>query len=39
MLKAKSTPKVEDRGIACMMVDYAPDHEGDVYEMCDPTRN
>jgi hypothetical protein len=39
-LKTKSTPKIGDRGIACMMVDYyAPDHEGDVYEIWDPTMN
>jgi hypothetical protein len=38
-LKVKSTPKVGDRGIACMMVDYAPNHAGNVYEMWDPTTN
>jgi hypothetical protein len=38
-LKTKSTLKLGDHGIACMMVDYALDHEGDVYEMWDPTTN
>jgi hypothetical protein len=28
--KVKGTPKVGDRGIACMMVDYAPNHASDV---------
>jgi hypothetical protein len=38
-LKTKGTPKVGDRGIACMMVDYSINYTGDVYEMWNPTTN
>jgi hypothetical protein len=35
-LKDTFTPKVNDRGVQCMMIGYAPDHPGDTYRMWDP---
>jgi hypothetical protein len=35
-LKIKATPKVADRGVQCMFVGYAIDHDGDCYRMWDP---
>ena len=35
-LKSKKTPKIDDRGVQCMMVGYDLDHEGDCYRMYDP---
>jgi hypothetical protein len=35
-LKIKATPKVADRGVQCMFVGYAIDHEGDCYRMRGP---
>ena len=32
-VKRTGTPKVADRGITCMFVDYADNHAGDCYEM------
>jgi hypothetical protein len=36
-LKSKSTPKIADRGIQCMMVGYSTNHTGDCYDMWDPS--
>eukprot|EP00957_Ditylum_brightwellii_P026291 1988625-Ditylum_brightwellii.AAC.1 len=33
----KTTPKVDDRGITCMMVGYTLDHKADCYSMLHPT--
>jgi hypothetical protein len=30
------TPKLQDRGVQCMLVGYALDHYGDCYRMWDP---
>jgi hypothetical protein len=35
-IKTKTTPKLADRGVQCMFVSYAKDHEGDCYQMWDP---
>lgn len=35
-IKIKATPRVADRGVQCMMVGYAPHHDGDCYMMWDP---
>jgi hypothetical protein len=35
-LKIKATPRVADRGVQCMMVGYALNHDGDCYRMWDP---
>jgi hypothetical protein len=35
-IKTKTTPKLADRGVQCMMVGYALDHPGDCYRMWDP---
>jgi hypothetical protein len=35
-IKIKVTPRVADRGVQCMMVGYAPHHDGDCYMMWDP---
>ena len=35
-VKSKATPKVDDRGVACMFVGYAPEHPGDTYRMWNP---
>jgi hypothetical protein len=35
-LKIKATPRVADRGVQCMMVGCATDHDGDCYRMWDP---
>ena len=32
-IRTKTTPKLEERGITCMMVVHATDHEGDCCEM------
>eukprot|EP00957_Ditylum_brightwellii_P048690 3694382-Ditylum_brightwellii.AAC.1 len=32
----KTTLKISDRGVTCMMVRYAIHHEGDCYEMLHP---
>jgi hypothetical protein len=34
--KTKTTPKLADRGVQCMFVGYAKDHEGDCYQMYNP---
>ena len=31
--RTKTTPKIEDRGVTCMLVGYADNHTGDCYEM------
>ena len=38
-IRTKTTPKLEERGITCMMVGYATDHEGDCYEMLNMETN
>jgi hypothetical protein len=35
-IKTKTTPKLGDRGVQCMFVGYAKDHEGDCVQMWDP---
>jgi hypothetical protein len=30
--KTKTTPKIADRGVQCMFIGYAKDHEGDYYQ-------
>jgi hypothetical protein len=35
-VKTKTTPKLADRGIHCMFMGYADDHNGDVYRMWNP---
>lgn len=35
-IKTKTTPKLADSGVQCMMVGYATSHAGDTYEMWDP---
>ena len=35
-LKIKATSRVADRGVQCMFVGYALDHDGDCYRMWDP---
>jgi hypothetical protein len=35
-LKIKATPRVADRGVQCMFVGYAVNHDGDCYRMWDP---
>jgi hypothetical protein len=35
-LKNQSTAKIADRGVQCIFVGYAIDHEGDCYQMWDP---
>lgn len=37
-IKRSMISKVEDRGIVCMLVRYAPSHDGDCYEMWDPIK-
>ena len=32
-VRTKTTPKLEERGITCMMVGYATDHKGNCYKM------
>jgi hypothetical protein len=34
--KTKKTPKLDDRGVPCMLVGYEIDHDGDVYRMWKP---
>jgi hypothetical protein len=34
--KTKTTPKIADRGVQCMFIGYAKDHEGDCYGMWNP---
>jgi len=36
-VRKKMSPKLADRGITCMFVGYATNHDGDCYEMLDPT--
>ena len=36
-LRTSMTPKIEDRGMQCMMVGYALNHPGDTYRMWDPS--
>ena len=38
-IKTKTTPKLADRGVQCMMVGYALDHDGDCYRMWNPETN
>ena len=35
-LKLTATPRAADRGVQCMMVGYALEHDGDCYRMWDP---
>mmetsp|Transcript_18815 Transcript_18815/g.23344 ORF Transcript_18815/g.23344 Transcript_18815/m.23344 type:complete len:1201 (+) Transcript_18815:436-4038(+) len=35
-MKVTGTPKIADRGITCMMIGYADNHDGDVYQMLNP---
>jgi hypothetical protein len=35
-VKTDTTPKITDRGVLCMFVGYADDHDGDVYRMWSP---
>jgi hypothetical protein len=35
-VKTKTTPYLADRGIHCMFIGYADDHDGDVYRMWKP---
>jgi hypothetical protein len=35
-IKTKTSPKLNDHGVQCMLVGYAPDHSGDTYRMWDP---
>jgi hypothetical protein len=35
-VKTKTTPKFADRGVHCMFIGYADDHDGDVYRMWNP---
>jgi hypothetical protein len=35
-IKMKTTPKLADRGVQCMFVAYAKDHEGGCYQIWDP---
>ena len=35
-LTSLATGKLEDRGVPCIFVGYATDHDGDVYRMWDP---
>ena len=35
-LTSIATGKLEDRGVPCIFVGYATDHDGDVYRMWDP---
>jgi hypothetical protein len=35
-VKTKTTPKLDDRGVHCMFIGYADDHDGDVYRMWNP---
>eukprot|EP00957_Ditylum_brightwellii_P094996 7234254-Ditylum_brightwellii.AAC.2 len=34
----KTSPKIEDHGVVCMMVGYATNHKGDCYEMYGPIK-
>jgi hypothetical protein len=34
--KANITPKIAERGVQCMFIGYAKDHEGDCYQMWNP---
>jgi Integrase core domain. len=38
-LKNTRSPKLADRGVQCMFVGYALNHEGDCYRMWDPLTN
>ena len=31
----KMSPKIQDRGVTCMMIGYPKDHAGDCYQMWD----
>jgi hypothetical protein len=35
-VKTKTTPKLADRGVHCMFIGYADDHDGNVYHMWNP---
>jgi hypothetical protein len=35
-VKTDTTPKIDDRGLQCMFVDYSKDHDGDCNEMWHP---
>jgi hypothetical protein len=35
-VKTKTTPKLSDRGVHCIFIGYADDHDGDVYRMWNP---
>jgi hypothetical protein len=35
-IRTRTTPKIENRGVPCMMVGYALNHPGDTYRMYDP---
>jgi Reverse transcriptase (RNA-dependent DNA polymerase) len=38
-MKTDTTPKIADRGIKCMFVGHARNHDGDCYEMWNPSTN
>jgi len=38
-VKTDMTPKVNDRGITCMVIGHADDHAGDVCRMWNPKTN
>jgi hypothetical protein len=35
-VKTKTTPKLADRGVQCIFIGYADDHDGEVYRMWNP---
>jgi phage portal protein BeeE len=35
-VKTKATPKITDRGVQCMFVEYAINYAGNTYQMWDP---
>ena len=37
--RERGTPKLANRGVACMFIGYPPNHEGDVYRMWNPVTN
>ena len=37
-MKVTGTLKIADREITCMMIGYADDHDGDLYQMMNPNK-
>jgi hypothetical protein len=37
--KTLGTPKLANRGVACMFIGYPPNHKGDCYQMWNPVTN